>query len=236
MGLQIDPDEVLGAEPQWDYFAEKWAALLKEPLPGKSPLSQFHLYPCRRGQGEFASYNIAERDHLNYLFRRIFLDSDFVTLASAIDKQAWDELVVEEVAKQLGAPLEFCFYKCVDMVMRTIRFRRPGEPICFFFDEGTADRLGPMAYAIRMQKRLYPEIQRIIFAPVKEIIALQGADMIAYETFLYAIEWLRNGDKAVANHHFKEYLKRDLTGGLICRRQDIQEMVGRVREVMASAQ
>jgi hypothetical protein len=224
---------LLGTDPQWDYFAENWTALLKAPYPDKPPLSHFHLTHCRNGLGEFAGYSLAERDRLNYLFRRIFLDSDFVTLAAAVDNQAWHELVVGELAEQLGNPLEFCFFKCVESVMNTIRLRHPGEPVLFFFDEGTVDRIGPMASLIRSQKQIYPEIERIIFAPVKKVIALQGADMIAYETYLYGYEWLKQGENAVANHHFKEYLKRDLSAGLIFGRSQIEEMIGRVREVMA---
>ncbi|MHB8267813.1 DUF3800 domain-containing protein [Bradyrhizobium sp.] len=221
---------LLGTERQWDIFAHRWDVLLKAPLPGKPRLEQFHLYPCRRGLGEFASYNLAERDRLTYLFRRIIVDTDFVTLASAVDKKAWRELLVGELAEQVGDPLEFCFYKCVDLVIRTIRYRRPGEPVCFFFDEGTRDRIGPLAYAIRMQKNVYPEIEKIIFAPVKELIALQGADMIAYETFPYGVEWLKHGERAAANAHFKEYMKRDLSAGLIFQREHVEEMAGRIRE------
>jgi hypothetical protein len=51
---------VLGTEAQWDVFAAAWEALLKEPLPGKKPLKQFHLSPCRAGRDEFESYSSAE--------------------------------------------------------------------------------------------------------------------------------------------------------------------------------
>lgn len=36
----------------------------------------------------------------------------------------------------------------------------------------------------------YPEIAGIGFAPVKAVTTLQGADMIAYETYLYGVNWL----------------------------------------------
>jgi hypothetical protein len=225
---------LLGTDPQWDYFAENWTALLKAPYPDKPPLPHFHLTHCRNGLREFSDYNAAERDHLNYRFRRIFLDSDFVTLAAAVDNLAWREKVTGDLVEHLGDnPLEFCLFKCVEMVMNTIRLQRPGEPIIFFFDEGTRDRLGPMVALIRSQKQIYPEIQGIIFAPVKEVIALQGADMIAYETYLYGIEWLKHGQNAVANHHFKEYLKRDLSAGIFLDTPRIDEMITRVREIVA---
>jgi hypothetical protein len=227
---------LLGTDRQWDDFAQRWQGLLEEPLPGKPPLSQFHLYSCRRGQGEFIDYKPAERDHLTHLFRRIIIDRGFVTLASAVDKAAWDELVVGEIAEQLGDPLGYCFFKCVELVVSTIRFRRtPGEPVHMFLDEGSYHRVEDMAALFRMQKGLYPEIAGIAPAPVKAVIALQGADMIAYETFLYNIEWKKHGEAAVANAHFKEYLQRELSAGLFLNREGVEEMVGRVRETLAQA-
>jgi hypothetical protein len=88
---------LLGTEEQWEVFEKRWLALLKEPLPGKPPLEQFHLSPCRNAKGEFASYNLAERDHVTYLFRQVILETGFVTIAAAADTAAWNELVVDDV-------------------------------------------------------------------------------------------------------------------------------------------
>jgi hypothetical protein len=51
---------LLGTEQQWDVFADAWNALLAHPLPGKPPLSRFHLSPCRAGADEFRDYSLAE--------------------------------------------------------------------------------------------------------------------------------------------------------------------------------
>jgi len=48
-----------------------WAIVLdpvRAVVPGKPPLRQFHLAPCRNGVGEFAGYSQAERDHAEYRF------------------------------------------------------------------------------------------------------------------------------------------------------------------------
>ncbi len=225
---------LLGTDKQWDFFAERWEAILKDPLPGRPSLSQFHLSPCRNGAGEFVGYSQAERDHLTYRFRRVILDCQLITVAFVVDKGAWDELVTGEVAEQLESPLSFCFYKCVESVSNIIRFLRPGEPVVMFFDEGTKTRLRDFALYLRMQKAQYPQIAGISFAPVKEVIALQGADMIAYESFLFGQDWLQDGEETVANAHFQEYVKRELSAGLIMMREHIEEMVERVRETIAS--
>jgi hypothetical protein len=104
-----------------------------------------------------------------------------------------------------------------------------------FFDEGTRPRIEKFGWFIKSQPDKYPEIGGIGFAPVKEVTALQGADMIAYETFLYGLQWLENGGRADANPHFREYVDRELSAGLIFQREQIQEMISRVREVIAKA-
>jgi TolA-binding protein len=45
-------------------------------------------------------------------------------------------------------------------------------------------------------------------APVSKVVALQGADVIAAETYQYAKECLKSGKGAVANAHFRDYLRR----------------------------
>lgn len=136
---------------------------------------------------------------------------------------------------QLGDPLEFVFFKCIELVTNTIRLRKPGAKVWIFFDEGTRPRIELFRQFIRSQPDKYPEIGGIGFAPVKEIVALQGADMIAYETYLYGLQWLENDGQADANPHFREYIDRELSTGLVFKRDQIEEMIGRVREVMAKA-
>jgi hypothetical protein len=65
---------------------------------------------------------------------------------------------------------------------------------------------------------------------VPKVVALQGADMIATETYQYALEWLKTGENAVANAHFREYLKREFSTGLVFDRAQIAEIVTRVHE------
>lgn len=68
---------------------------------------------------------------------------------------------------------------------------------------------------------------------MKKVIALQGADMIAYETYIYAVETLRNPESPVVHSHFKDFIYRDLTTGLFARREHIEEIVTRIRETIA---
>jgi hypothetical protein len=220
---------VLGTDAQWDAFAPDWAARLVNPLPGKPALKSFHLAPCRAGDDEFQGYSRAEIDHITYLFRRLILDHQLLTVAAVVNRRAWDELVTPEVAKIVGPPEGAAFVKCVDSTLAFCRLRHPGEPVFFFFDQGIQSRIEGLAWLYRTQTDRYPEIGGMGFAKVSDVLALQAADMIATESYYYAQEWLKDGENAVANAHFREYVKRDLGAGFIFDREHIGEMVMRVR-------
>lgn len=220
---------VLGTDVQWDAFADAWKTRLSSPLPGKPPLRAFHLSACRGAWDEFRDYSEADRNRITYLFRKIILDMSLVTVAAAVDKVAWGELVTDELMDGKADPLEFCFVKTVDTIIHIVRARKPWEKILLFFDKGTQQKLEQWARFYRMQSDKYPEIAGVTFAPVKQVEALQAADMIATETFYYGQEWLRDGPNATPNPHFRDFVTRDLSAGVIVGRDEIGEMVERIR-------
>jgi hypothetical protein len=221
---------LLGTSDQWDLFAEAWDKLLEHPLPGKPNLNQFHLSPCRAGKGEFQDYSLPERDHLTHLFRQIILNTGMVTLAAVVNRRAWNELVTGKVAEQLGDPVEMCFVKCIDLMIEIIRLRRSSEHVFIFFDEGTRSQLETWGRLYQVQAKRYPEIAGIAFAPVSRVVALQGADMIATESYQFAQEWLKNRENPAANAHFNEFINQDLSVGLVFDRDQIGELVQRDQE------
>jgi hypothetical protein len=226
---------LLGTEPQWDVFEKKWNRTLQESIEGQPPLKYFHLTACRNGTDEFARYSPAERDRINCLFRQVILESGLYTVAVAVERQAWDELMVGAIAQHSESALGFCFFKCVETVADIIRKRRPGEPIVMFFDAGTEQRLDELAQGFRRARPfMWPEIVSLSFAPVKKVIALQGADMMAYETYVYAVESLHNPENPNVHPHFKDFFSRELTVGLFARRPHIEEIAARIRKTIAA--
>ena len=223
---------VMGTDQQWDDFAVRWRALLANPLPGKPKLKQFHLAPCRNGQGEFLDYSPAERDHINHQFRKIIVEVEMVTVAAAVDKQAWDEIIVGELVEQLGKPMELLFVKCVDSLVSIIRQQKPHEQVWLFFDQALRRQLYAWGQLYLSQKEKYPEIGAVVFAPVPNVEALQAADLIAYESYLYGLEVLRNGPNAKPHPHFEEFIWRDLSGAVIMNREMIAEVAENVRRKM----
>lgn len=220
---------LLGTDAQWNRFAAAWTALLAHPLDGMPPLKQFHLSPCRAGSGEFLDYNEAERNRITFLFRRLIIDIDMVTIAAAVDKAAWNELVVGDMHDRMGDAIGYCYVKCVDLVLSTIRLRKPGEKVMIAFDQGTKRHLEEWSRYYQMQPDRYPEIETIFFAPVNKVVALQGADMIATETFYYAQQWFKDGSNATPNPHFAEFMRRELSAGIVLDREAIADLIEKIR-------
>ena len=221
---------LLGTSAQWDDFEIAWTELLARSVPRRPPLKQFHLAACRGRYDEFQDYNLAERDRVTHDFRRIILDAGIVTLAIAVNGSVWDELVVGDVRYQLGEPIELCFSTCIDLLVKTARIRYPGEEVLISVDAGVEAQLAKWAHLFLSQSDRYSEIADIVFAPVSAVAALQGADMIATETYQYAQEWLRDGkENAVANAHFRGFLQREISIGLVYDREHIAETVALLR-------
>jgi hypothetical protein len=219
---------LLGTEEQWDMFEAAWNARLADPIPGynKPPLKMFHLSVMRAHHDDFFTYSKAEIDHLTYLFRQIILDVGLISIAIAVNKLAWDELVTGTAKVMLGDPIEYCIVRCVELVVNTSRLRKPGEPISIFADKVIEKKLAGWPERL---KSTYEEIFSVVFAPVPKVVALQGADMIATETYQYDVKWLKDRDNIEANPHFKSFVKRELSSGWILDREHIQEMVNRLQ-------
>ena len=226
---------LLGTDAQWEDFNLKWQAALREPVPGKPPLKQFHLRDCRWSEGEFRDYKPVEREYAIGKFRDIILDVGLVTIAAAVDGKAWRELVTKDIAEEVGDnPLALCFSKCLEKTFETIRFRRPGEKIVIGFDQGTQSELDAWTRLYKSQKENFPELVAMGFSLVSENPSLQGADYIAYNTYSYAESCFKLGENAPIDPIFECFKKRELSCGLIFGREHLSEMVTRVESVLAS--
>jgi len=221
---------LIGDESQWISFKREWKARLDAPLDGKPPLEAFHLTDCTAGYNEFVSYNQAERDRITYLFRQIILDTELVSFASTINRRAWEELIGASNAERFGTPEEFCFHKCVEFSVRTLRYNQPGQKIAVVFDQGIQRKIEAYASWYMNFSDQHPELAGIGFGKVNEICGLQGADTIATSSYRYGIEWMKNRESPRVDPHFRDFWKRQLSRGLIFDREQVEEWARRVRE------
>jgi hypothetical protein len=212
----------IGTIPDWEYFAESWKARLANPLPeaSKPPLTQFHLSPCLNGQGEFAYYKPVEREAVARNFRDIIHRSKLASTASAVDRSAWDELVIGSTRDLLGDAIQPCFIHCLD---RATDLTPDGYEIAIMFDEGIAnERLHKIidlykAYSAREIKR---DFCSVTFGKVRKILPLQGADIIATESYWH---WLATNGSTEPRPPFISFIERMPAEGLTLDRAEIEK-------------
>jgi hypothetical protein len=210
---------LIGTDAQWEPFDAKWRARLAAPLPGKPRLSQFHLSSCMSPAGEFRDYKPVEREAVAGEFRDIIIQSGLGSTASAVDRAAWDELIAGPVRTFLGSPLQPCFLHCLDRAIEYVRaWGAEGDQLVVMFDEGIeSDELRDL-----IKKYLWnqPEVASVIFDRVEKFPPLQGADVIATESYWQAQHWL-GGHAGNARPPFEHYLKHARSEGLIFDRSTI---------------
>jgi hypothetical protein len=212
---------LLGTLEQWEAFEHQWAAKLRAPLPGKPPLRMFHLSHCNAGEGEFATYTPAEQDAVTHDFRRIIIDAKLTSTSSAVDRRAWDELVVGPYRALLGSALGACAGNCVSETVR-IAGAHAIDTIATVFDLGIhSDDVNkatePYTYPLGR-----PRVISINYLRVADSLPLQGADIVATESYWHLIKTRRQGHGAQPRAHFRHYLENMLSEGLILDRDAIE--------------
>jgi hypothetical protein len=196
---------LVGTCAQWDGFEAQWAAKLAEPLPGKPPLSSFHLSACNACDDEFTGYSRAESDAVIHDFRQIIIDAAVIATAFGADRRAWDEFIVGPASERFGDPVSACVERCLAECFAIASPHPEGERIAVWFDWGIkSNRLQEIAarFALPLMR---PRIVSVNFAHVIDVLPLQGADIVATESYWHAIEWLKLGDAALPRAHLRHY-------------------------------
>jgi hypothetical protein len=218
---------LVGSVEQWTAFEQAWAARLADPLPGynKPPLRMFHLSHCNAKDGEFSGYTDGECDAVTHDFRQIIIDFRLVSTASAIDKRAWDELVVGENRQWLGDAADACVDNCMQEAMKIAGPPPDGDLVAVVFDRGmqTVRRQAVAEeYTFSLGR---PRVISVTFSSVRDVLPLQGADIVATENYWHAIQILRNGLGAQPRAHMRHYLTHMFAEGFMIDRDRIVEML-----------
>jgi hypothetical protein len=218
---------LIGTVAQWEVFNRQWSEKLNHPLPGKPPLKMFHLSACNARRGEFRRYSDAEQDAVIHDFRQIVIDARLTSVASAIDRRAWDELIVGGLRNVLGEALSACFVNCLFETVRIVEPHEHHREIVAVFDKGIEttrlQKIGEM-FTRPPEK---PRVVSVEFASVQKVLPLQGADIIATENYWHAAEWLKLGELALPRPHLSHYLRNMLHQGQILDREAIGAEVHR---------
>ena len=222
---------LIGTDEQWDAFDKKWKALLAAPLPGKPPLTAFHLVDCENRLGQFERYSRGAVDAITHDFRKVITESGLYSTATVIDGAAWDALVFGPRRIFLGSAEQQCFIGCIDRSLAWSRALPGDNQIALMFDRGRrTDTLEQIIELYKRRTEMYPELATITFGKVADFTPLQAADYVATETHWYAKKWLRLKDQAKARAHFADYMKTSAGGeGLYMDRATLAENLRRTQ-------
>jgi hypothetical protein len=223
---------VIGTTAQWEQFERQWKALLACPLPGKPSLKKFHLSPCNAQDGEFEGYSDAECDAITHDFRQILIDTKVISTASAIDKKAWDELVVGAHREWLGDALDVCVENCLTEAIKIAGAHPDGDRVAVVLDRGIwTQRLKEVTdgYTLPLAR---PRIVSVNFLAAEDVLPLQGADVAATENYWYGIKVLRNRLGAQPRAHMRHYLESMFAEGFLIDRAQIVAMLPEIERQM----
>ena len=190
----------------------------------------FHLGACNAHEGEFADYSAAEQDAVIREFRDIIIEAKLTSFAAAIDRRVWNELVVGGYRARLGDDLTFCIRRCVEETIRIAGPHPQGDAIAVTFDRGMwlpglKEATDPYTYHLGR-----PRIVSINALCVVDFLPLQGADIVATESYWHAGAWLKLGDAAQPRPHLRHFLDNMFAEAVILDRARILDLLSRCDE------
>jgi hypothetical protein len=203
---------LFGFEHQWLGFERAWKDQLDHPTGNKPPISRLHMYDLEHGLEEFAGYNQADKDNTIFNFRKIITDSGLHGYVNAIEKAAYDELIVGGLRSIWGDSEEHCVTQCILRLGLLVGEIDKGAELAFVFDNRQdRNEANKKAFEVFQRHREYatpelPIFSKILFDGSMKTTPLQGADLVAYEYFRHVrnILSLKKADPPVrARQHWQ---------------------------------
>jgi hypothetical protein len=194
-------------EKHWPPFESAWNAKLCQPLPNKPPLKRFHMTDCMARQGEFADYSQGERDAITHDFRQIVLDTEVHGFSCAVSLGDWDSIVGTRTLRGLRDPEFFCMSTAIKWSSDIAR--RFSQQVKLVFDDMPEKReanehIFSMYHHGHNMNVGEEVIAGISFMSSEKYAGLQGADMIAWETYDHAKKWLANDAEVPTRPHLTQ--------------------------------
>ena len=181
-------------------FESAWKARLADPCDGrKPPLKKFHSYDLARSIGEFEDYNQAERDLTRRNFRKIITDYGLTWVSFGISKKAWEIIANDPIWGGHMTAEGMVFGSVIRTLCKSANDH--GEPVSFQFDRGRSfpDQFTNIESAIIASKINSDQVS-YGFSSVAENIGLQGADLVAHETYQYFSSYIDEPDSKPTLH------------------------------------
>lgn len=169
----------VGTTIEWARLERPWATLL-----AAHGVTEFHGSKCPREilvpLTNALADEIAKRD----------LD----VVVASMAKQDWDRCASAEIKARFVTPYHFCFEFMLHKVVTWSRTYAGGEPVALVFAHH--QEYGTHAAEIHNEyhhSAMYPHLGSLSSGEPKELVALQAADLLSYETYRYMTRRIDGG-------------------------------------------
>ncbi|HET7083146.1 MAG TPA: DUF3800 domain-containing protein [Rhizomicrobium sp.] len=223
---------LIGPSENFDQLDRRWRALLARPLEGKPPLKKFSLAKCINGEGEFSSYNQADRDLVRRRFREAIIETDVAALAYIVYAEDWEQILTARDKEYMGKAQNICFKSLLqDMTKYAVG---ENEHVGLYFDAGQQGLdAKAILYAWGSTHPEFNEKVSVTFSAVASLTGLQAADIVAGEAYRHGLH-LKDPKKHPTSAHFEDFTARQNTLFAILDGDAIRKMMVKWRIKMRS--
>lgn len=181
---------VVAPVKQWETFEDKWKRILR-----RYRVSMFHMADYESGYGEFAGWTADRRISFIADLAAILKNCMLYSVAGSLSIQDWKETILPLFPKmKYDAPYMMLLH---DLLLRITEVDQypEGETIACICDENRLMDHPATTYhdLLRRGYGVKEILTSITFQNKREIVQLQAADMVAYETYKYALHWDEHG-------------------------------------------
>lgn len=218
----------IATEEQWGWLAREWFDLLRS-----ESISLLHMTDLECFQGEFKGWNKARQIRVLSRAHGIIQRRVRVGISSAVIKSHYDEVIKGELRHRYGKHYyTICALDCMSRVIEWADKYSYAEPIQYVFETG-AEGAGELAAKMQdfyddERTRTRYRLRGWSFEDKREVVQLQAADFIAYETWKQMENRILEGEKrpmrkslfnllraSKGTPHFSNYLNRENLSELV---------------------
>jgi hypothetical protein len=170
---------------EWTTLEDEWLALLR-----REKLTHMHMADLANSRGQFDLWSEARRDALTYEFRQIIQARNIIGIGAVVRSAAWTEVIAGTwLEDRLYSPVLFAFEHAIQQALHWAEAANLqtgiSEKIDFVFDlrEQDAAKGLKLANSYGEAEQWAPWFRGAKFMKMREVIPLQAADMLAFETY-----------------------------------------------------
>jgi len=176
---------LVGTEQAWTAFEADWLAVINEFR--EYGLAAFHAYECEVREGNFERLSREIREAISRKFSRIIAEhTDLRPFWSSVINAAWEDVADQAFKERYQKPFGLCFEWCVQQVARWSVNYADSSPVALIFSEQLdfQDRMHEV-FSHYIGAKRYSPLRTLTFGSYRDLVPLQGADLIATEINRY---------------------------------------------------